>query len=79
MNLTSIPALQDNYIWTLNDGAGNCLIVDPSETQPVLEKVYANGWKPVAILLMHHHHDHWVVYKLCWKSFLTSRLRSTGN
>lgn len=58
MNLTSIPALQDNYIWTLNDDAGNCLIVDPGEAQPVLEKVYANGWKPVAILLTHHHHDH---------------------
>jgi len=58
MNLTSIPALQDNYIWTLNDDAGNCLIVDPGEAQPVLEKVYANGWKPAGILLTHHHHDH---------------------
>nr|MBA2815601.1 Membrane-bound lytic murein transglycosylase Dprecursor [Candidatus Pantoea persica] len=60
MNLTRIPALQDNYIWiwTLNDHAGDCLIVDPGEAQPVLEKVDANGWCPVAILLTHDHHDH---------------------
>ncbi|MCZ4059214.1 hydroxyacylglutathione hydrolase [Pantoea sp. LMR881] len=58
MNLTSIPALQDNYIWTLTDDEGKCLIVDPGEAQPVLEKVKANGWQPVAILLTHHHNDH---------------------
>ena len=66
MNLTSIPALQDNYIWTLNDEQGNCLIVDPGEAQAVIEKVYANGWHPVAILLTHHHSDHvGGVKKLC--------------
>ncbi|MDL4914836.1 MAG: hydroxyacylglutathione hydrolase [Enterobacterales bacterium endosymbiont of Blomia tropicalis] len=58
MNLTSIPALQDNYIWTLTDNEGKCLIVDPGEAQPVIEKVKANGWQPVAILLTHHHNDH---------------------
>lgn len=58
MNLTSIPALQDNYIWTLTDDDNNCLIVDPGEAQPVLDKIRANHWQPVAILLTHHHHDH---------------------
>ncbi|MEG3109481.1 hydroxyacylglutathione hydrolase [Pantoea sp. T14] len=58
MNLTSIPALQDNYIWTLTDNEGKCLIVDPGEAQPVVEKVKANGWQPIAILLTHHHNDH---------------------
>ncbi|MDI6955489.1 hydroxyacylglutathione hydrolase, partial [Pantoea sp. Pa-EAmG] len=58
MNLTSIPALQDNYIWTLNDEQGRCLIVDPGEARPVLEKIRANHWQPQAILLTHHHHDH---------------------
>lgn len=58
MNLTSIPALQDNYIWALTDNEGKCLIVDPGEAQPVVEKVKANGWQPVAILLTHHHNDH---------------------
>ena len=58
MNLTSIPALQDNYIWTLTDDQQHCIIVDPGEAQPVLEKIASNGWLPVAILLTHHHNDH---------------------
>ena len=58
MNLTSIPALQDNYIWTLTDDDNKCLIVDPGEAQPVLDKIRANHWQPLAILLTHHHHDH---------------------
>ncbi|WP_313654641.1 hydroxyacylglutathione hydrolase [Pantoea sp.] len=58
MNLNSIPALQDNYIWTLTDDEDKCLIVDPGEAQPVLEKLASNGWQPVAILLTHHHNDH---------------------
>ncbi len=58
MNLTSIPALKDNYIWTLTDDAGSCLIVDPGEARPLIEKIEANRWTPVAVLLTHHHQDH---------------------
>ncbi|PPC63075.1 hydroxyacylglutathione hydrolase [Pantoea sp. ICBG 1758] len=58
MNLTSIPALTDNYIWTLTDDAGSCLIVDPGEARPLIEKIEANRWTPVAVLLTHHHQDH---------------------
>ncbi len=58
MNLTSIPALTDNYIWTLTDDAGCCLIVDPGEARPLIEKIEANRWTPVAVLLTHHHQDH---------------------
>nr|WP_154325289.1 hydroxyacylglutathione hydrolase [Pantoea sp. 201603H] len=58
MNLTSIPALQDNYIWTLNNDRGHCLIVDPGEAAPVINTLQQNQWQPVAILLTHHHHDH---------------------
>lgn len=58
MNLTSIPALQDNYIWTLNDDSGQCLIVDPGEAAPVIATLQKNQWRPVAILLTHHHADH---------------------
>ncbi|MDU2776059.1 MAG: hydroxyacylglutathione hydrolase, partial [Klebsiella grimontii] len=27
MNLISIPAFQDNYIWVLSEDSGRCLIV----------------------------------------------------
>ncbi|WP_435929175.1 hydroxyacylglutathione hydrolase [Dryocola sp. BD613] len=58
MNLNSIPALQDNYIWVLTDDEGKCIIVDPGEAAPVLKAIAENQWQPEAILLTHHHHDH---------------------
>ena len=38
MNLNSIPAFDDNYIWVLNDEAGRCLIVDPGAPTLSLSK-----------------------------------------
>ncbi|MBA7856906.1 hydroxyacylglutathione hydrolase [Enterobacter sp. RHBSTW-00901] len=58
MNLISIPAFQDNYIWVLVDDAHRCIIVDPGESTPVLHAIKENGWQPEAILLTHHHNDH---------------------
>lgn len=58
MNLNSIPAFQDNYIWVLNDDSSRCLIVDPGEAAPVLKAISEKGWQPEAILLTHHHNDH---------------------
>ncbi|MFW0766184.1 hydroxyacylglutathione hydrolase [Trabulsiella odontotermitis] len=58
MNLISIPAFQDNYIWVLSDDNGRCLIVDPGEAAPVLAAIKENQWQPEAIFLTHHHHDH---------------------
>ncbi len=58
MNLNSIPAFQDNYIWVLTDDEGKCIIVDPGEAAPVLRAIAENQWRPEAILLTHHHHDH---------------------
>lgn len=54
MNLNSIPAFDDNYIWVLNDEAGRCLIVDPGDAEPVLNAISANNWQPEAIFLTHH-------------------------
>ncbi len=36
MNLISIPAFQDNYIWLLANRQKHCVIVDPGESAPVL-------------------------------------------
>ena len=58
MNLISIPALQDNYIWLLDDQQGTVIIVDPGEAAPVLTALQHHQLTPTAILLTHHHHDH---------------------
>ena len=58
MNLISIPAFQDNYIWVLADDKDRCIIVDPGEAAPVMKVIEENGWQPEAILLTHHHNDH---------------------
>ena len=57
LDLRALPALTDNYIWTLADSDGRGLIVDPGEAAPVLAAV-ADGFRPLAILLTHHHGDH---------------------
>ncbi|VFP86372.1 hydroxyacylglutathione hydrolase [Candidatus Erwinia haradaeae] len=58
MTLTSIIALQDNYIWVLNNDNDQCLMVDPSDAIPVLDLIAKKRWKLKAILLTHHHYDH---------------------
>lgn len=58
MNLISISAFEDNYIWVLVDDERRCVIVDPGESAPVLRAIEENGWQPEAILLTHHHNDH---------------------
>lgn len=58
MNLISISALQDNYIWFLDDQHGHCVIIDPGESAPVLGALHRLKLIPDAILLTHHHQDH---------------------
>lgn len=56
-SLTALPALQDNYIWTLAGTDQRTVIVDPGEAAPVARAIAA-GLRPCAILLTHHHLDH---------------------
>ncbi|NIG62940.1 MAG: hydroxyacylglutathione hydrolase [Serratia symbiotica] len=58
MNLISIPALQDNYIWLLYDQHGHCAIIDPGAAPPALAALRGLKLIPNAILLTHHHQDH---------------------
>ncbi len=53
----ALPALQDNYIWLLAASGGEVVVVDPGEPGPVLQAA-ADGLRPVAVLLTHHHADH---------------------
>lgn len=57
MNLISIPAFQDNYIWLLANRQKHCVIVDPGESAPVLATLAQGQYVPQAILLTHHHND----------------------
>ena len=57
MPLLPLPALSDNYIWTLAGDGDGTIVVDPGEAAPVLAAL-ASGPPPAAILLTHHHHDH---------------------
>ncbi|WP_235838055.1 hydroxyacylglutathione hydrolase [Chitinasiproducens palmae] len=52
-----MPALQDNYIWVLDDGA-QAVVVDPGQAAPVQAMLRARQLQLAAILLTHHHADH---------------------
>ena len=52
-----LPAFDDNYIWLLAADDGAAIVVDPGDAAPVL-RAAADGLRPVAILLTHHHADH---------------------
>lgn len=58
MNLISVPAFKDNYIWLLANDEKHCVIVDPGDAAPVLQALEQYGLSPAAILLTHHHNDH---------------------
>jgi hydroxyacylglutathione hydrolase len=57
MNLLPIPAFSDNYIWMLH-AAGQALVVDPGDAQPVLAMLQQQGLQLQGILVTHHHADH---------------------
>lgn len=59
--ITPLPALADNYIWTLspdNDGGRPLVVVDPGEAAPVQEALARRSATLSAILVTHHHPDH---------------------
>ena len=58
MMLHIIPALKDNYIWLLETSNQHVIIVDPNESQPVIDYLNQKQLIPITILLTHHHHDH---------------------
>lgn len=64
MNIVGIPALVDtyeNYIWVLHGESGNeqnAWIVDPGESEPVINYLETHHLQPQAILVTHQHHDH---------------------
>lgn len=58
LEITAIPAFEDNYIWLLRAGGKACAVVDPGDAGPVLEVLEQQGLDLSYILLTHHHYDH---------------------
>ncbi|WP_372882727.1 hydroxyacylglutathione hydrolase [Psychromonas sp.] len=59
VNVITIKAFQDNYIWLIKDSQSqHCIIVDPGDAAPVLLLVENEQLIIDAILLTHHHADH---------------------
>lgn len=52
-----LKALNDNYIWTI-EREGSLIVVDPSTSDEVIEKIEKENLKLEAILLTHKHADH---------------------
>lgn len=59
LEIFSIPALKDNYIWCIvNPGNRHCLVIDPGQDHPVTQTLQQNHLTLSAILVTHHHWDH---------------------
>jgi hydroxyacylglutathione hydrolase len=57
LNVLTVPAFQDNYLWLIHDGV-HAAVVDPGDAAPVIAALNAHKLSLVAILLTHHHADH---------------------
>ncbi|XP_018901540.1 hydroxyacylglutathione hydrolase, mitochondrial [Bemisia tabaci] len=59
MDVTILPALEDNYMYLITDKATkSAAIVDPVNPTLVLEEVAKRGVSLEAVLTTHHHWDH---------------------
>lgn len=57
LNVLTVPAFQDNYLWLIHDGV-HAAAVDPGDSAPILAALKAHRLSLAAILLTHHHADH---------------------
>ncbi len=59
ISISPIPAFDDNYIWLLQrPGYAGCVVVDPGDEDPVIERLNAGQLQLDAILITHKHGDH---------------------
>ncbi len=58
LQIKSIPAFNDNYIWLIENSDRRCAVVDPGDAQPVLEYMREHDLVLETILITHHHNDH---------------------
>ena len=59
MKIVPVPCLSDNYAYLVLDSSeASAAVVDPSETEPVLDALATAGVELAEIWLTHHHWDH---------------------
>ena len=59
MRVEIIPCLQDNYSYFIIDETNNyACVVDPSESEPIINFLENKNIKLKYILNTHHHYDH---------------------
>ena len=59
MRIEIIPCLQDNYSYLIIDESNNfACVVDPSESEPIINFLKIENIKLKYILNTHHHYDH---------------------
>ena len=59
VSIELIPQLKDNYSYIIKDSFSNdIIIIDPAESELILEKIKDKKLQLKAILLTHHHNDH---------------------
>ena len=68
LDIKSIPAFNDNYIWLIQNSDQRCAVVDPGDAKPVLEYLEQHDLSLEAILITHHHNDHRSSYRRCMRS-----------
>lgn len=57
LNVTALPAFNDNYIWLIDNGA-NAVVIDPGDAAVVMTELQKRALSLSAILLTHRHDDH---------------------
>lgn len=56
--IIAIPALSDNYIWAIVNQSGQTIVIDPGESDGVIDFLQKEQLSLQAILITHHHWDH---------------------
>lgn len=57
INITPLPAFEDNYIWLLHNQV-HAIVIDPGDASVVESKLQQLKLELVAILVTHYHTDH---------------------
>ena len=57
LTVEPIKAYDDNYIWLITTNEGS-LVVDPGESNKIIELIDSNKINLRGVLITHHHYDH---------------------